>query len=167
MFRSIHHLPIIAAIAVLLGSMPLTVNASGGHSSPKCPTAVVHKLPKHAGDQSKVPVLSFGIQGGNIRPLMVSIAMDGTVTASYGTPATQKLSDPQNTLKGILALADAEGFFSMPASTRCSGVNPDVGARFITVYSSTTVKHVQVAGTCMSKFTQIYDVVQQLAGVNR
>ena len=168
MLRTIRHIPAILAAALLLGAIPFTAYAGSSRAAAKCPPAVVvHKLPKDTSNNSKVAVISFGIQGGNIRPFMVTLALDGTITATGATVPSQKLTDPQNTLKGLLAMADAEGFFSMPTNTRCAGVNPDVGAPFITLYSSTKVKHVQVDGSCVSKFSQLYSVLRQVAGVNR
>jgi hypothetical protein len=96
------------------------------------------------------------------------LALDGSITATGVTTSTQALTSPQDTLKGLLALADAEGFFVMSKQIGCpGGGNPDVSARTIAISTSTGTKRVSVFGTCKAPFNQLYAVLQQIAGTNR
>lgn len=128
-------------------------------------TPTTHSLPSGAGSTR---VFSFGVQGGSMRPWTVKLNLDGSI-ASTGTTTHQKLLDPANTLKGLLALADAEGYFSLKKAVGClgTGSNPDVSSRFISIHTATSTKRVQEFGSCAAtaKYDQIYALLEAAAGL--
>lgn len=162
MNRFLRPLATIAVCAVLAG-VPASAGAAGAHAPSRAQTT--HQLPT---GNPAARVFSFGLKGGNIRPWSVVFALDGSVTATGVTAGTQTLGSPQDTLKGLLALADAEGFFAMSKQIGCpGGGNPDVGARTIAISTSAGTKRVSVFGSCKPAFNQLYAVLQQVAGTNR
>jgi hypothetical protein len=110
-------------------------------------------------------LIVLGTEGGNIRPLTVSIGGDGTVTVTgpvtRPTPASHLSKDALN---GLLALAKAEGFFTMPARTIGHGL-PDVGGRFITIHTASGIKSVHVRFVRKAAFDQLYAVLMATAGI--
>lgn len=151
------------AASLLLAVSPMKAHAATG----SCPTQKKHSLPK-AGNGLNI-VFSFGTSGGNIRPWNVSIALDGTVHAS-GVPASvSQVPDARNTLKALLALADAQKFFSMKGQISCSNPlpNPDSGSHNIAVTTSSGTKRVSAFGTCNGKFEGLYDLLTSAVGVGR
>jgi hypothetical protein len=164
MSRPFRSLSAVAVLALAVATPELT-QASPSQSSPAGRARVTHHLP--TGSPS-TRVFSFGVKGGNLRPWSVVLALDGSITATGVTTTTQALTSPQDTLKGLLALADAEGFFAMSKQIGCpGGGNPDVSARTIAISTSTGTKRVSVFGTCKAPFNQLYAVLQQIAGTNR
>jgi hypothetical protein len=157
MTRSLTVLALVAAL--LLPVLPATTHAAS--SSAK------HSLPK-PGTGLNI-VYSFGVTGGNIRPWNVNISLDGTVHSSGITPSVQQLPDAKNTLKALMALADAQGFFSMQGTNSCKGSigTPDSGSHNIAVTSSTGTKRVSVFGSCKGKFNGLYDLLEAVAGIPR
>ena len=146
--------PLVAA-TVLVASMPLSAMAShGGAARAQArPAALSPRL------------IVLGREGGNIRPLTVSISGDGTVTVTGAvttpTPAPHLSKDA---LSGLLALAKAEGFFTMPARMIGHGL-PDVGGRFITIHTASGVKSVHVRFVRNAAFDQLYAVLMATAGI--
>jgi hypothetical protein len=149
----------------LVATTPALTHASSSQVRASSVARVTHHLP--AGSSS-AKVFTFGVKGGSLRPWSVVLALDGSVTATGVTATTQTLTAPQDTLKGLLALADAEGFFTMSKQIGCpGGGNPDVSARTIAISTSTGTKRVSVFGTCKAPFNQLYAVLQQIAGTTR
>ena len=149
------------AAMTLAATLPFGALARTGiHSTP-----TTHSLPAGAGGTR---VFSFGTQGGSIRPWSVKLNLDGSITATV-VSTHQKLADPTNTLKGLLALADAEGYFSLKKNVGClSGAgNPDVSSRFISIHTATGTKRVQEFGSCAAtaRYDQLYAVLQASAGM--
>jgi len=110
-------------------------------------------------------VIAFGRQGGNIRPLTVTIDASGVVKASYavaGAPAHTRLS--QDTVDGLLKLATPEGFFTMPARIVGHGL-PDIGGRFITIHTATATKTVSVRFVRNAAFDQLFAVLSAVTAV--
>src|SRR5579875_1641423 len=122
MIRAFHHLSLGVVAVVLLTAPPLTALAHGNQRTSPCPTPKTHHLPSSA-DSSTSLVISFGVQGGNLRPWSVRLTLDGSITATGTYAGHQQLTDPKNTLKGLLALAHAEGFFSMKKAVGCLGAS--------------------------------------------
>jgi hypothetical protein len=155
-----------AAATVLLAAAPLSVLAQGNFAS-SCPVVKPHALPKSSGS-SPATVFSFGSQGGNIRSWTIKLNLDGTISADGTTVGRQQLTDPKNTLQGLLALADAEGFFSMKKLVGClgTGANPDSGNRFLAIHTASGTKRVKEFGSCAAtaKYDQLYAVVQETSG---
>lgn len=153
----------VAAMLVLAAALPGVTHAGSTSSPGHAP--ISHHLPTGS---SSTKVFSFGVKGGSLRPWSVVLALDGSVTATGVTATTTTLGTPQDTLKGLLALADAEGFFTMSKQIGCpGGGNPDVSARTIAISTSAGTKRVSVFGSCKAPFNQLYAVLQQIAGTNR
>ncbi len=111
------------------------------------------------------PSFVFGRTGGNIQPFSVRIGKDGRVTAKgavTAAPPAAPLSSPLR--NGLVKLAKAEGFFTMPTSIRCQGALPDFAARFLTVAVGTQTRTVTVRGGCSTAFEELYAVVAAVAG---
>ena len=109
---------------------------------------------------------TFGRSGGNIAPFSVVIARNGRVT-SHGavTLANPHRSVSSDALGGMLKLAEAEGFFSLPKTVLCSRTLPDVASFFVTVSRATGTKTVTVHGGCKARFNQVYAVLSAVAGI--
>jgi hypothetical protein len=170
MSNQFRRLPAIAALLLLLAVWPLTALASQSPASTSCKTPRAHHLPSASGSTSRVTVFAFGVQGGSLRPWSVKLSLDGSVTGSGVTVGNPRLTSPKATLQGLLALADAEGFFSIHAihgDVGCSGtmVGPDTSAQFISIHTSAGSKRLNVLGSCMSKFNQLYGVLRATAAV--
>jgi hypothetical protein len=157
-FRSLVAVTVLSLAAL----SPTLTHASSSHIRASSSERVTHRLP--AGSSS-AKVFTFGVKGGSLRPWSVVLSLDGSVSATGVTATTQTLASPQDTLKGLLALADAEGFFAMNKQIGClGGGNPDVSGRTIAIATSTGTKRVSVFGTCKAPFNQLYAVLQQVAG---
>ena len=164
MTRLLRYLSAAAVLALAVGT-PLAGHAGTLQSAAASRPHVTHHLPTGG---ASIKVFSYGVKGGSLRPWSVVLALDGSVTATGITTATQTLTAPQDTLKGLLALADAEGFFSMSKQIGCpGGGNPDVSARTITIWTSSGTRRVSVFGACKPAFNQLYAVLQQIAGTSR
>src|ERR1051326_4132163 len=109
---------------------------------------------------------AFGRTGGNILPFSVTIARNGHVT-SHGAvkQANPNLTVSADVLRGLLRLAQAEGFFAMPQLIPCSRGLPDIASLFVTVKRSSGTKTVTVHGFCKARFNEVYDVLSAVAGV--
>jgi hypothetical protein len=135
---------LLAAVTVAL-AVPLAVLAGG------------------TGARQSPPTFAFGRTGGNILPAKVSIGKDGRVTTTGSAHAT--LARASVALRnGLGKLAAAEGFFTMPALVQCSGVNPDVAARFVTVSAGGKTRTTTVHGTCKASFEELYAVLSASVG---
>jgi len=108
----------------------------------------------------------FGRTGGNIAPFSVTIARNGHLSAR----GPVQLAKPDAVvspaaLAGLLKLAKAEKFFSLPKTVRCKQTPPDFAASFVTVSQASGTKTVTVHGDCQPGFSQLYAVVSAVAGV--
>jgi hypothetical protein len=104
----------------------------------------------------------FGREGGSIRPLTVTIYDDGTVIVN----GVQKNLHPrlsQDTLDGLMKLAQAEGFFRMPSRMTGQGL-PDVAGRFISIHTHRGTTTVRVRYVRNVAFDQLYAVLMAVAG---
>jgi len=135
---------VLAAVTAAL-AVPLAVLAGG------------------SGNRQSPPTFAFGRVGGNIAPARISIGKDGRV-ASTGSGHATLTQASVSLRKGLGKLAVAEGFFSMPASVQCPGVNPDVAARFVTVSAGGKTRTVTVHGTCRAQFEELYAVLSASVG---
>lgn len=165
--RQFYRLVLRATGAALLVSLPLVAQAQEAAAAPACPAPAVHSLPKATGT-SPTTVFSLGVQGGSVRPWSIKVMLDGTISATGTNISRQQLPDPKNSLRGLLALSDSEGFFSLKKSVGClgSGGNPDVSSRFISIRTTKGAKRVNEFGSCAatSKFDQMFAVLQAAAG---
>jgi hypothetical protein len=111
------------------------------------------------------PSFAFGRSGGNIIPLTVKVGRDGRVTAT-GSSVTPTYPTLSLAVRNALAqLAQAEGFFTMPTTVACSGVNPDVAAQFVTVSAGGKTRTVIVHGGCRPAFSQLWSVLNAAVGL--
>jgi len=108
------------------------------------------------------PSFAFGRSGGNIIPLTVKIARNGHVTATGQTPLYPSLSLPVR--NALAQLAQAEGFWTMPATVACAGTNPDIAAQFVTVSAGGKTRTVTVHGGCKPAFSQLWSVLYAAVG---
>ena len=162
-FRSL----LAVTLLLFMASAPSLTHASAIHCNAVGPARVTHQFPQ---GNASAKVISFGVKGGSLRPWSVVLTLDGSVTASGVDATTHTLTTPQDTLKGLLTLAEAEGFFSMNKQIGCPGsgaAGPDSSARTIAITTSTGTKRVSVFGSCKASFNQLYAVLQQIAGTNR
>jgi len=156
-----------AAFLALMLALPLQSFAGTAHatSHPKkttCKPAKTAKPKAHkpAGLTAGQNDITFGIRGGNIQTWTATIAGDGTVTTTgWEKSRNAKLMEAQPALNGLFKLADAEGFFTMPQVTSCSGTNPDVATRYISMDSGSGSRQVAVHGTCVQGFNELYAVL--------
>lgn len=158
----------IMALALLAAVWAIPVSAAAGHGSRsgKCTsTRTTHHTLKAA---TTAPAITVGISGGNIMPWSVSVAGDGTVTASgWNKPKISHLTDPKDALPALFKLADAEGFWSMTAQTSCTGTLPDIASQYIQINSSTGSKRVAVHGGCNANFQQLLAAYENAVGLGK
>jgi len=110
-------------------------------------------------------VFAFGREGGNIRPLTVTIDDTGMVTTSYPVgKANGPVRLSRDARQGLLTLARAEGFFGLPNKMVGHGL-PDIGGRFITIHTAGRAKTVHVRFVRDAAFDQLYAVLSAVAGV--
>jgi hypothetical protein len=148
-------LPVAALILALIAA-----NASAPLSRAASPAG-----PSHRSMAKEGPYFVFGRKGGNIRPFTVSIALDGVVTVSGPVAAREPLTLSRDALGGLLRLAKAEKFFSLPAHIKGGQVLPDVASLYITIYGQTGPTTVDEHGAVNRHFDQLYAVLMAVAGV--
>jgi len=146
----------IPMLLVFTFSLSAHAQTAGRHTG-------AYQLPPNA--TPSTTIVTFGIKGGNILPWKAVFKYGGSVKVIGRSKTRTHLTDPENTLNGIITLANAEGFFSMPSTTNCTGTLPDVASTYIAIKTTSGTKRVQVHGGCVPKFTQLADVLFQLAGV--
>jgi hypothetical protein len=106
-------------------------------------------------------LLSFGRSGGNILPFKATVGSDGLLQISGpGWSGRTGKIVPAPIRNGLLALAQAERFYTMPVLTQCPGALPDTPARFLTISTGTETRTVTVHGSCNQPFEDIYAVFQ-------
>jgi hypothetical protein len=104
-------------------------------------------------------VISFGRTGGNIMPLAVTIARDGTVTARGPAQGLRAKLSPA-VVAGLIRLARAEGL-TASSSTRCAGTLPDIASAWVSVGGKTVTVH----GGCRPRFNELYAVLSAVVGL--
>ena len=147
-------------VALLLALvLPFTALASPN-------VAAGHKrYPVHLQSSYGQATISFGIEGGNIRPWSVTVNYNGSIVGNdYRKPTNTHLYDPKNSMNGLQKLAGAEGFVAMPATQQCARVLPDVAARFVTIATATGTHKVSVRGLCNTQFNELWAVLASTAG---
>jgi len=144
---------------VLLVAAVLTVSAPLG--------AAASPWGSHGVAQTSSTLFSFGRTGGNIRPFTIAIASNGQVVAmgpALGTAGHVRLS--QAALKGLLKLAKAEKFSSLPDRLEGNHVLPDVASLYITVDTGSATKTVRNHGAHVASFDQLFAVLMAVAGAS-
>jgi hypothetical protein len=160
------HFTRAATIAAAAGAMllaPLVASAQTPHKS-KPPCTTTKPGSRHLTSPAPAAVFTFGIQGGNIVPWTVTFAGDGAVTATgWVKPKNARLAEPSNELNALITLANADGFFSMPGMTNCSGTLPDIASRYVTINTGAVTKTVRVHGACVPAFNEIFAALENTA----
>ncbi|MDQ2744775.1 MAG: hypothetical protein M3Z66_21120 [Chloroflexota bacterium] len=128
--------------------------------------AAGHKrYPVHLKSSYGRATITFGIEGGNMRPWSVTFNYNGSIVGNdYRKPTNTHLYDPKNSMNGLQKLADAEGFGAMPATQQCTRVLPDVASRFVTISTAAAQQKVSVRGFCNTRFNELWAVLASTTG---
>lgn len=128
-------------------------------------TASCIKQHHHSVDTSGTnPVIRLGTSGGNIRPFSIAVLPDGKVVSNGPvTVHNVNLTDPKNTLNGLLAFADVEGFWTLKSNITCAIV-PDVASRFVQLHTSNGDRTITSAGGCNAHFNQLFSTLMNVTG---
>jgi len=155
---------LLAAILLLAALSPgIAVTHAARYAS-----STAQQLPTNP----RSPAFRFGLTGGfsTVGPFTVTIYVNGRVTLSKRQRNSPlHLSNPRASnfpvaLTGLLKLARAEGFFSMPAKIAPAHPVSDMGTAFISVYTTTGVKTVSVLGNDSTPFYELYSLLNYVAG---
>jgi hypothetical protein len=94
---------------------------------------------------------ALGRTGGNIRPFTASITADGRVSLSGPVQAGRtKLTRAQ--LAALTKIAADVRFTTLPKTTNCAGILPDVASTFVRVGART----VRVHGECVPRYARLW-----------
>jgi hypothetical protein len=94
---------------------------------------------------------AFGRSGGNIMPFRISIAVDGTISATGASPPHGvKLTKLE--LATLNRVVYETNFVALPKIVSCRQTLPDVATEFIRVGSRTTHVH----GGCIARFNRLW-----------
>jgi hypothetical protein len=116
-----------------------------------------------AGSGATPASLAFGRAGGNIQPFTITIAKDGSVTATGPVkPLRKEVS--ASALARLGALVSTQHFFSLSRRVNCAGSLPDFAYRFITVQTATALRTVLVRGGCRPGFNTLYAALSAAVG---
>jgi hypothetical protein len=149
-----------ALVAALL--VPAAALAAPRHASSN--RIGSHHLRTAAG----APAFAFGGQPViPMHPFTITIYTDGIVKSDTGSP--MKLKGRLNAdLRGVLKLAEAEGFFSMPQKITGTGLNVDNGPRFVTVYTANGAKTVTMYPTARNEaFNQLWGTLAEMVEITQ
>ena len=137
---------LLALVPALIVAIPMPAYASG---------------PADRSSGLSVPVtIAFGQELGNIRPFRVTIAGNGTIQLNgpiHLSGAQHAVS--KDALAGLVRLAVAEGFRSLPSFTQCPGVLPDIAARYVNIRTSAWKHRASVRGNCLENMNQLFAVL--------
>lgn len=99
---------------------------------------------------------AFGRSGGNILPFRVEIATSGAVRVTGVAPSHRvRLTEAQ--LVGLNRAVYVDRFSTLPGSTSCPGVLPDIAWQFIRVGPRT----VRVHGGCVASFNRLWTALSR------
>lgn len=155
------------AVLVMAGALawPGSVAASVNHHP-----IHLHQLPANP----NTPAFVFGVKGGfsDAGPFTVTVYGSGRVKlVSARSPGPYHLLNPNirispDALAGLLRLAKAEQFFSMPVLTVAHDVKSEAATVFITVITADRSKTVSVRGARPAPFYQLYSVLAYVAALS-
>ncbi|PSB46499.1 hypothetical protein C7B80_12995 [Cyanosarcina cf. burmensis CCALA 770] len=111
--------------------------------------------------QVQGPVIEFGIEGGNILPWSVMIFSNGQVAVEgYAKVKVNCLS--QLTVKALVQLANAEGFWMLPEFTG-KKIDPEFASKFVTIQLPCNSRCVAVRGCVKTgPFAEIFALLKDL-----
>ncbi len=148
---------ILAVLAsMLIAGMPMVAGAGAARSASTTSAAV-----------SSGPVFVVGREGGHTPPMVMTIDDTGAVAVTSGKPAhtwRPRGHLSQDARDGLLKLAQAEGFFALPATITAAGL-ANGPTRFISIRSGTRVTRVTVRLARNRAFDQLYAVLLAAADV--
>lgn len=99
-------------------------------------------------EQVQGPVIEFGVEGGNYPSRTVAIMSDGQIIADGRIDVrTKPLSSL--TVKALVQLAGAEGFWTLPEYTG-EEFSTTLPSEFISIQLSCTCRHVAVRGSAQT-----------------
>jgi len=124
-----------------------------------------HRLDTSAGK----PAFMFSLHG----PINGRLHYSVTIYGSGAVSATGTVSLPskglrfsRDTLDGLLRLAEAESFFTMPQVINGGEPLPDAGSNVITIHTTSETKTVvEQSPTRNTRFDQLFAVLNAVAGV--
>jgi len=149
----------LGAALLLALALPFTALASPN-------VAAGHKRhPVHLKSSYGQAAITFGIEGGNMRPWSMTVNYNGSIVGNdYRKPTNTHLYDPKNSMNGLQKMADAEGFGAMPGMRQCGKALPDVASRFVTISTAAGTHGVSVHGPCNRQFNELWAVLASAAG---
>ena len=152
-------------VAMLLGSHS-GAGAAASSATPAPAPAGGPCIPAGHGP-GVVPVISFGRGGGNIRPFQVDIAPDGTIVYTGTAPLSGAYAISWQAVQGLVRLAGAVNFWTMPAKLAGANVLPDIATLSIGIRQgcSNAVKTVHAHGSPSLDFTELFDALMAAAGL--
>ncbi len=155
---------VLVGIALIFGMLLPGAVAQAAQPAPP----VVRQLPANP----RSPAFRFGLEGGfsTLGSFTVTIYTDGRVSLKK-----EQRSSPIHLIKsrekvypialtGLLRLANAEHFFSMPARIIPKHPTSDLATAFVSVYTRTGVKTVKVVGNNPKRFYELYSLLNYVAG---
>ena len=158
----------LVLLPVLLALIPATARPSS--AAVRQQAIGIHHLPTSPSS----PVFSLGIRGGFSAggSFTLTIYADGHLRLTKPPGGRFRLQNRKlqlylDALRGLLKLAEAEGFFSLPSQITGANPNPDASKIFITVTTAEGAKSVTVLAAVVPAFDELYDVLTYTAGVTR
>jgi len=130
-----------------------------------CLLAVVILLATAAGARAPL-AFSFGRTGGSIMPFDVKIFADGRVGVTGAVRRIERVTVTPQALAALRKLANAERFFSMPASTNCLGTVGGLATNYIRGHVGKRNRTVSVRGGCNKRFLELFEVLKAVAAVS-
>ncbi len=149
----------LSPIRLMLRILPLVVALS-----------VVHPLAadaRHAGRQAAASgthvTIVFGQEMGNIRPFSVTIASNGTIKSNGPIRLTGNAATiSKDAVSGLVLLATAEGFRTLPSFTSCPGALPDLATRYINIKTPGWHHRASARGGCLDGLNQLFAVLMSV-----
>jgi hypothetical protein len=129
--------------------------------------SLVYPLAAAAGSPDRHPAAAnthvtivFGQEMGNIRPFSVTIAPNGTVTSNGPIRLTGNAAAvSRDAVTGLVVLAKAEGFRTLPSFTACPGALPDLATRYINIKTHAWHHRASARGSCLDSLNQLFAVL--------
>jgi len=153
------------ALAALAAFLSLTVPAN---AAPRSVMVGSHHLPDSPSAAAFVMSVRGGFSGNG--PFVLTIYANGQLKLMHPASGRVRLRDRHlvltaNALKGLLKLAEAEGFFSMRSRIVSKKPLPDASRMSITITTQEGTKTVSVLGVNVPGFYELFSVIDYAAGI--
>lgn len=112
-----------------------------------------------ASTQAKPIRIALGVGGGNIVPFQITIEPTGRIRST--SPMRLRRRRLSQAKVASLSRLVRHGFASGLRSRLCAGVNPDIGSDYIRALGRTVMVH----GSCVPRFTKLWDTLAQAVGL--